>query len=484
MVSDAAGQLDAAGAARAAGKPQVALEIYRRLLAAEPALPNALLGAAICHEQLGQQTDAAERWRQLLLVNPRIPLAHDRLGLIAYGMGRIGEALAHFDQALAVQPDYLDAMQHRAAMLQSLRRYDEAIAAFERYFALTATPAPMTLYHYAKALKDAGRLDDAARQYEKAVALQPDQAAIRFSRGLLHLLRGDWIAGWADYEHRWQGWDRVGAERPPASTLPCWHGEPVPGGSALLVYAEQGMGDTLHFFRYAPLLRQRFDKVAFLVQAPLVRLLRANAGPGVIVADRSLPVDETGYSHHISLLSVAGAFGATPDTVPFGAGYLRADKDAVAAWRHRLPSGRPLIGVVWEGGKVTRIPARDMAPDDIVPLLRTPGIQWVSLLKDGRATGPRLLDPMAEIGDFADTAALIAALDLVIAVDTAVAHLAGALGKPVWLMNRFESEWRWMLGRTTTPWYDSMRLFSQPAPGDWAAVVRTIQAALPHALPR
>lgn len=474
-----------ANLARRSGDIGKALDLYTALLGADPCLPDALLGAAICLEKLSREQEAADHWRRLLDVQPKVPLAHCRLGLFAFAANRVPEALGHFEAALALDGTRHDALHYRAVALQALRRYAEALAAFDLYFQSVGEPSAQAVYHHAKALKDAGRSKAATDRYADALAASPDNQEVLFSRALLRLMAGDWQGGWDDYERRWTGWDRVEHERPPASSLPEWGGERPDPGAGLVLYAEQGMGDTLQFYRYVHLARTWFDRVMMVVQPPLVRLLAANAPDGVTVSALPSPAaEENRYTHYLPLLSIARAMGTRPDTVPLASGYLQAEPGLREKWRSRLPTGRLLAGLVWEGGKGTRNAGRDLSVADLRRLVATPDIEWVSLQKAAGISGRRITDLMAEVGDFADTAALIASLDLVISVDTSVAHLAGAMGKPVWLLNRFESEWRWMRGRQTTPWYDSMRIFNQPQPGDWAAVIDEVQGELGALLDR
>lgn len=405
--------------------------------------------------------------------------AEDAAGVAAYQAGRVEAALEHFARAVAAAPDWFQGHWHAGVCLHRLRRYPEALAAYRQ--ALRRYPGHAVLrYHLAKSLKDSGDLEAALPAYEAALALDPDNAEIRYSQGLLHLLRGEWPAGWPGYELRLEGSDRAAREHRPATGLPLWRGEAVPADSGLVVYAEQGMGDTLMAWRYAGLLRQRFARVVFSVQQPLVALLAANAPAGVTVVPRiAEPIDEAGCSHHVPMPSLPACFATTPESVP-PAPYLRPDAEKTAHWAGRLAGEtRPKVGLAWQGGALTDAPARDLPFECLLPLLRRREVAWVSLQKDAPPPADAgLIDFMGEVADMADTAALIANLDGVISVDTAVAHLAGALGRPVRLLNRFESEWRWQRGKATTPWYPGMRIHSQPAPGDWASVVGEVMGEM------
>jgi hypothetical protein len=245
------------------------------------------------------------------------------------------------------------------------------------------------------------------------------------------------------------------------------------------------MGDSIMCFRYQRKLKELFNRVKFAATAPLATLFQQNALDGVEVTIRiRQAIDETGFTHYINALSLPAAFKTTPETVP-STPYLKAPEEKSNFRNCDLPGeARLKVGLVWSGGKLSYAPARDMPFDCLRPLLSRTDINWISLQKDEAppADSP-LSNWMGEVTNFADTAALIANLDLVIAVDTAVAHLAGALGKPVWLLNRFESEWRWMRGKETTPWYPSMRIFSQPEPGGWGRVIAAVDDALTMCYP-
>lgn len=264
--------------------------------------------------------------------------------------------------------------------------------------------------------------------------------------------------------------------------MPQWRGEAA-AGRTLLIHAEQGLGDTLQFCRYAPLAAERGLRIVLEVQKPLVRLLRSLPGIDRVVAQgEALPA----FDLHCPMLSLPLALGTTLETIPGRTPYLHADGSGTADWRRRLDATtRPglRIGVLWAGNAHSLTPRlalldrrRSIAPARLAPVFDVPGVQFFGLQKDGPAApdGFPLTDVMREMQDFADTAALVGTLDLVIAVDSAVAHLAGALGRPVWLLDRFDPCWRWPLGRTDSPWYPGLRIFRQAVPGDWDPVVAQV----------
>ena len=464
---------------RANGNRQEAVALYHKALEADASSVEAWVGLALCQEELGNKDAARDALLHCLKQRPQTAYAHHRLGFLAYQQKHFTEALPHYQQAMHFAQGWYEPRYHAAACCQELRRYAEALVFYQQALERKAD-SPALWYHYAKALKDAGQLDSALQAYQHALMLKPDYADAQYSRGLLHLLRGDWLAGWPDYELRWQGSDRAAVEHRPVTTLPQWQGEDVLPDSGIVVYAEQGMGDSIQCFRYVEWLRERFARVKFCAPAPLVTLFQANATPELTIEPRiKTATDEAGYTNYIHSLSLPGVFKTTPTHLP-AAPYLAPPKERMAYWQQRLTNeARPKVGVVWMGGKLSHAPARDMDFAYLMPLLVLQGICWMSLQKDEKApAGIPMTDWMSEVMDFADTAALIASLDMIIAVDTSVAHLAGALGKPVWLLNRFESEWRWMRGRETTPWYPSMRIFNQPAPGDWAGVIQQVKSEI------
>lgn len=355
--------------------------------------------------------------------------------------------------------------------------YAAAVAAFER--GLAADPGNAALAtHRANALAWLGRDGEADAAYRAVVSGAPDYAEGRFAYACFLLQRGCTDPGWALYESRWQ---RGGPQRlrPPPSRLPAWKGEtPDPAADDLLVFCEQGYGDNLQFVRLLPLVRPRFRRVALVARPALAALLARNLAGVVDVL--SAPPADAGFRWQLPLLSLAGILGL--DLARWGHGpapYLLADPTQSGRWRERLPNdGRRRIGLCWSGGKPPRTRHRFDLPLPLVEsLLAASDIAWVGLQKEGaeawrqdQVAAGRLTDPMAEVSDFDQAAALVAALDAVVTCDTAIAHLAGALGKPTLLLLSSEGEWRWLQNRADTPWYPSLRLLRQPRPGDWAGL--------------
>lgn len=358
-------------------------------------------------------------------------------------------------------------------------------SAAERCFRLTlllAPESPETLLNLGYALDKLGRDEEALSCYAAVLAFSPGNAKARYNRGI-HLLRaGNLAAGFTDYEARFAAMQNADNRR---YEQPRWDGSPL-NGRSILVYGEQGLGDTLQFCRYIPLIAELGGRVLLEVQQPLVSLLATLAGVEQVVAKSGQPPLT---ACHIPLLSLPHLFGTTLATVPAPIPYLVPDSSKVVLWRQLLADDQLYrIGVVWSGSAANPMDRERSCPlSELAPLFTLPGCSCYSLQVGSAAVeiatlphGACLNDLTSHLTDFSDTAALVANLDLVITVDTAVAHLAGALGKPVWLLLAYRPDWRWMLGRNDSPWYPAMRLFRQPCPGDWAAAVQKMVQLLPE----
>ncbi len=399
---------------------------------------------------LGRLAEAAASCRELVRLRPGDPSAHLKLGSVLRSLGRAAEAAECYREALRLRPDY-----------------------------------PEALSNLGNALYDLGHPHEAVASFRAALRLRPDDAEIHTNLAYALLLGGKLTEGWSEYEWRWKTSGLSRAVRDFAA--PLWNGDAI-GDRVILLHAEQGLGDTLHFCRYVPLVAAR-ARAVLEVPAPLARLLAQLPGNAAItVQGEPLPP----FDLHCPLMSLPRAFGTTLETIAAPVPYLWAPHKSVAAWRERLAGLDGLrAGLVWAGGR--RPDARNAAVDSrrsfrlamLAPLAEVSGVSFISLQKRAPAAGSAnpppgmvLHDFTPELHDLADTAALVENLDLVISVDTAVAHLAGALGKPVWLLNRFDTDWRWLLDRDDSPWYPTLRQFRQPSPGDWASVVLVAREAL------
>ena len=361
-----------------------------------------------------------------------------------------------------------------------------AIVALRRAAALDPDDAA-TWTNLGVALKVEGKFAEAFAAHDRAVALAPHDAQIRLNRAVARLRAGDFAAAWPDYEARL----RVGGRQalPAATLLPALDTLPDLAGRTVLAWHEEGFGDTLQFARYLPLLAARGARVLAFVPKELARLFATLDGVAEVLTP---PAAVPAHDWHCPFFSLPRAFGTTLATIPAAAPYLRADPDEAAAWAGQLPTDGLRVGLVWAGqarpwlpGFSTLDASRSMALASFAPLGAVPGVRLVSLQKGAPAEQARdlpdgaiLTDPIARAADFAATAAIIANLDGVVSVDTAVAHLAGALGKPVLLLDRYDNCWRWLSGREDSPWYPTLRIFRQERVGDWAPVVARVAAAL------
>jgi len=470
-------------ALKAQGRLDEAIACYRKAIDLDPNYPGAHNNLGIALKEQARLDDAVACFRAAIDLNPNYPEAYNNLGIALKEQAWLDEAIACFRKSLDLEPDFPEAHNNLGTVLLEQARPDEAVACCRK--AIDLRPDfPEAHNNLGTALRAQQRLDEAVTCYRRAIDLNPDYTDAHNNLALVLLARGDLEAGWQEYEWRWKTPHAIRTRRDFAQ--PQWRGEPAEGRT-LLIHAEQGFGDTLQFCRYAPLAATGGLVVVLEVPKPLVRLLRGLPGVDqVVVQGEALPQ----FDLHCPMLSMPLALGTAITTIPSAAPYLHAEAAQVAAWRTRLAAMEnrgPRIGVAWAGNPRTHLPAaaaadrrRSIAPDRLEPLFDLPGLHFFSLQKDGPAAPKHfpLTDFMNEMGDFADTAALIANLDLVVSVDTAVAHLAAALGKPVWLLDRFDPDWRWLVGRRDSPWYPTLRIYRQPHPGDWDAVLAEVAGDL------
>jgi predicted O-linked N-acetylglucosamine transferase (SPINDLY family)/ADP-heptose:LPS heptosyltransferase len=449
---------------------------FRRAVALDPSFLESHYQLANLLREAQRPAEAETSYRAVLALRPDHHQAHNNLGAALGELGRFEEAAEHFRRATALRPDYAEAYANLGHALRAIGRAEDAEAACRRAVALAPGFATAHL-NLGLALQDLERLDEALAEFRAAEAAQPDHAKAIASEGIVLLQRGDFAAGWEKYEARW----RIGDLPPRNFAEPQWRGEPL-AGKTILLHAEQGFGDAIQFLRYVPLVAARGGKLVLEVRRPLVPLVARMTGIDVVARGERLPA----FDVQCPLMSLPLAFGTTLDTIPATIPYLALAPERAAYWRNRLDVAPGLkVGLVWAGSAVHRNDRNRSIPlDALSSLLAIEGTRWFSLQVGPRTAdlaarkGAAVADIAPELGDFGETAAVIAALDLVITADTAVAHLAGALGKPVWVMLPFAADWRWMTGRNDSPWYPSMRLFRQPRPGDWTGITGNVHAAL------
>jgi tetratricopeptide (TPR) repeat protein len=530
------------------GRLDEAEKIYHRLLKTRRDDFDALHLLGLLNHQRGKTGEAYRLIAAALKVNPRSADALSNLAMVLHALKRDAEALTTLDKALALAPGHLDALNNRGNLLLALKRPADAIAAFDRVLALEArhlharvnrgnalvelgrteeamadydaalalqSGHPLALYNRGNALRLLGREaqaiaaydqvlaavpshvgslqnrglalaalnrhQEALASYRKVLALEADHADAHFNEALALLTIGDYRHGFEKYEWRWK---RAGMSGRPRFRQPLWLGEFPLANKTILLHAEQGLGDTVQFARYAPALARSGAKVVIEAPPELKELLSSLEGVAAIVA-RGEPLPP--FDVHCPLASLPLALKTELSTVPAEIPYLRASEERVARWRPRIEAlPAPRIALAWSG-RATHVNDRNRSIPlaRLEPLLSLPGARFISLQRELRASDAealakdaRITDVGDDLGDFADTAAVLALCDLAICVDTAVAHVAAAMGRPVFVLLPFQPDWRWTLDRDRSPWYPQARLFRQSAPGDWDGVCKKVSEQL------
>ncbi|TAM51185.1 MAG: tetratricopeptide repeat protein [Paraburkholderia sp.] len=482
-------------ALNALGRHDAALAAANRALALKAGFADALNNRGMALAALERPGEALASFEEALSAKPDFPEAWSNRSCALRDLGHPQEAVASCDQAIALRPNYAEAWSNRGNALSDLNRPFEAQASYERALSAASNLAD-AWNNLGLTYVDMNRHADALACYERALALAPDSPETHWNRALCLLQTGELATGFAEYEWRWRR-KRIAPSRRDFD-VPLWLGDTPLDGKTILLHAEQGLGDTLQFCRYAQLVAAQGARVVLEVQPELARLLAGFDGVSELVtAGEALPP----FDCHSPLLSLPLALHTTITTIPARTPYLFADRAASARVRTRIEeaacSPSLKVGLVWAGGHRPHVPElrkndarRSLAYDRFAPIVEVPGVQFFSLQKGENAAhqlnamrerhepSRRVIDWSAELTDFADTAALVDNLDLVISVDTSTAHLAGAMNKPIWILNRLDTCWRWMLEREDSPWYPSARLFRQPALGDWDSVIESIASAL------
>ena len=488
-----------------------ALEAFNAAIALNPSYAEAYNYRGIVLVILERHHDALTSFNKAVALKPDYAECHNNLGIVLQDLGYFDEALASFDRAIALKPDNARAHNNRGAALSDLRRIDDALISYEEAIALDPSYAE-AFYNRGMVMHDAKRFDHALASYDKAIALRPDYAEAHHNRGavLQDLLRlddaigvydkaiklrpdraesyanqsycylqmGRFEEGWPLHDWRKKLQTPVGAR---AFAQPLWLGREDITDKTLFVHWEQGFGDTIQFCRYGRLLKARGINTVMSVQEPLYRLLLQMSPEIAIINETEVPAS---FDYHSPMMSLPFALTTTLGTIPAESRYIFSDERLRRAWDAHLPANtKPRVGVAWRGSSTHRNDRNRSIDLAMLAPLFSPDAHWISLqYESGRPETapydlPQLFSYPGMWKDFADAAALIDNLDLVITVDTSVAHLAGAMGKPVWILLPFNSDWRWLLHRDDSPWYSSARLFRQKPSEPWAHVIAHVRTA-------
>jgi Flp pilus assembly protein TadD len=463
-------------------RPAEALDAFDAALALEPGSAEGHADRGAVLRTLYRLAEALESYDRAIALNPGLAEAHNGRGGVLTDLRRRAEALEAFDRALALKPELASAHSNRGQALLFLNRHAEALASFDRAIALRPDFAEAH-GNRGNVLSDLCRLPEATASFDAAIALRPEEPDFQVNKAIALLRAGRFAEAWPLYERRWR---QPGARTADAFAQPEWTGAEDLTGKTLFLHWEQGLGDTLQFCRYLPGLAQRCGRLAVSVQDPMQRLVRSLEPQIEVLGAHEQPAE---FDLQARLLSLPRALGFTLDTLPAPTP-LAAEPGLVAAWSARLGARtRPRVGLAWSGNPGHASDHnRSIALDRLGGLLAA-DVDWICLQKEVRDSdlaalgrAPQLRSFAESLSDFAETAALIENLDLTITADTSVAHLAGALGKPVWILLAHRPDWRWLEDRQDSPWYPTARLFRQAQPGDWGTVIEAVIAALSDAL--
>jgi tetratricopeptide (TPR) repeat protein len=495
-------------------RPDEALESLKRALTLRPDYVDALCNQGNVLVDLQRLDEALASYDKALAISPKDAAALNNRANVLWALERRDEAMQSYDRALALDPNDLSILKDRGTALGYLQRYEEALECFDRALGLKPDD-PYFLYKRGNALSDLNRHEEALvsldrafelapddadgladrgnvlsalqrhaeaiANYDRALELAPDAAMTHWNRGLALLRIGDFEQGWKEYE--WRAKLKTSSASAREFAQPRWRGDSSINGKTILLFSEQGFGDTIQFVRYVPMVAALGAKIILQVQPALKKLLVDIDGATVIATDEELPA----FDLQSPLMSLPLAFKTRLDTIPAETPYLFPARERVESWKQRLPQSQaPRVGIGWAGNpEFIADRSRSIGLRPLLPLLGAPSVQFISLQKDLRdgdedllRQHPHVIHLGDQLEDFSDTAAIMSLLDLVISSDTAPVHLAGALARPVWVLLQRQPDWRWMFDRDDCPWYPSARLFRQPIAGDWDSAVAKVAEAL------
>ncbi|HKB96189.1 MAG TPA: tetratricopeptide repeat-containing glycosyltransferase family protein [Rhizomicrobium sp.] len=465
------------------GDAAEALELIGAALTLKPDAPEALFNYGNVLKNGGRLDEALAAYERALSIRPGYAVARaaraetlNSLGNRLRDAGRFENALSCYEQALADAPHYPDALNNRAVALWSLNRFDAALAGLDAALAMKPDYVEAH-YNRGNVLRDMLRLDEAMQSFDRAIAIDPAFAPAHRNKGFCTLLQGDFAQGLPLYEWRKRLSPPIEARSYPQ---PLWTGAEDIQGKTLFVYIEQGLGDTIQFYRFVAPLLERGAHVILSVQDPLLRLLENASPPVELVSSKTVPA---AFDYHIPLMSLPLALGVTVASIPASVPYLKAESERAARWRTRIGEKGFKIGISWQGAR-GGVTSRAMPLRYFQGLSRLPGVRLISLQKGFGTEQLADLPGVESLGEdfdsgpdgLLDSAAVMQSLDLTITLDSALAHLAGALGRPVWVALKRVPDWRWLLGRADSPWYPGMVLFRQKMEADWAGVFAEMES--------
>lgn len=476
------------------GHVDLAIVNYKEVIKLKPDFTEAMINLGLLLADSGSLEESMTFFDGVISIRPDIYECYINKGALLERMGKFEDAYNSFKKALTLNPNAKDALLNTGIVSEKLGKLQESLDCYSQLIKLDSKNLG-AYFNRGYVNERLQRLDDSINDYTKAIELAPEYWDAYWNRALAILCKGDYEKGWLEYENRFKLTMAGNFYAKGGSKYALWNGDPqLIQGKVLLVFAEQGLGDTIQFCRYIKHVSSMGAKVVFQVQRPLINLLKELEGVGEIICEgEQLPE----FDYYCYLMSLPLFLNTKIDSIPNTIPYLKADPEKMKYWGEKLgPKTNKRVGLVWSGG------FRPDRPDlwllnrrrnvDLIKLagLKTDGIEFYSLQKGELPEaelvvlhlqnwdGPKIINQADYLNDFTDTAALIENLDLIISVDTSTAHLAGALGKPVWLMNRFDTCWRWLLVRNDSPWYPSFKIFRQESPDDWGPVVKKMQQEL------
>ncbi len=451
------------------GRLEESLASFDRALALRPQYPEAHFNKGNILRKLGRFDDALIEYGLSITQRPDHVESYTNQGYVLQDLQRLDDALASYDRAIALQPDRPEAHNNRGTVLRKLKRLDEALAAHDRAIALHPGYAEAH-NNRGTVLQELKRLDEALLAHDRAISLDPGYMEAYWNKALLKLLMGDYPEGWELYEKR---------AKPRRFTQPLWNGTESLRGKTILVHTEQGFGDVIQFSRYAPMLEKLGGLVLFEAPQALVSVLSTLAG-NITFIEAGKPLPD--FDFYLPMMSLPSVFQTTLETIPAEVPYLFPPPGQKDLWTEKLGKRTvPRIGLVWSGKQEhSNDHNRSIGLENLAPLLKLP-FEFHSLQKEYRekdkallAGLPTLKDHHRDLRDFSDTAGLIHEMDMVLSVDTSVAHLAGAMGKPLWVLLPYLPDYRWLLERSDSPWYPTATLFRQSKDGDWQSVISEV----------